>query len=464
MSDKAEGQQGSTAAKDRKALLKEVLQRRGLAAGGGRQAAGGRRPSAGQAGSIAEISPDFYEIGRFPELDHLRLGRKVAERLEIENPFLVAVEGKAGATLRIAGRDLLNFATYNYLGLSGHPEVSEAAKRAIDEMGTSPGASRLVSGERPIHGRLEQAIADMHGTEASIVFVSGHMTNVSAISTLLRPRDLILHDRLAHNSIIVGAQLSGATRLAFPHNDMAALETMLKEHRHRYERVLIAVEGIYSMDGDAAPLHRLIELKRRFKALLMVDEAHSVGVMGARGHGIGEELGCAGGEVDVWMGTLSKSFAGCGGYVAGCRDLVELMRFGASGFVYSVGMSPPLAAASLAAIRIMHREPERIEALRRNARLFLDCCRAAGLNCGLSDGYNIIPVIVGKSVSAARLSNRLAGRGINAQPILYPAVEERAARVRFFVTALHSEEQIRQAATIVAEEMANVAALDAGRE
>ncbi len=269
-----------------------------------------------------------------------------------------------------------------------------------------------------------------------------------------------MHDRLAHNSIVLGARLSGAARQSVPHNDMEALNEVLSANRRRYEKVLIAVEGIYGMDGDAAPLAQLVEIKRRHKALLMVDEAHSVGILGATGRGIGEHAGVKGTDVDIWMGTLSKTLSGCGGYIAGSGVLVDLLKLTAPGFVYSVGMPPALAAASEAALRIMLREPERIAKLRSNAKLFLELAQAKGLDTGNAEGYNIVPVITGRSTLAARLSNALLERGINVAPIIYPAVEERVARLRFFISSAHNETQIRFTVETVAEELARLRTME----
>jgi len=269
-------------------------------------------------------------------------------------------------------------------------------------------------------------------------------------------RDLVLHDSLIHNSVVQGALLSGAHRLAFPHNDWRALETLLERHRRQHERVLVVVEGHYGMDGDIPELGRFVEVKRRHDAFLMVDEAHSIGVLGPRGLGVGEHCGVAGEDVDLWMGTLSKSLAGCGGYIAGERALVELLKYGVPGFVYSVGMPAPMAAASLEALRILRAEPERVERLHRRARLLLELARRHGLDTGLSSGHSIVPVILGRAAAAARLANALFERGVNVLPITYPAVPEGQARLRFFVSAAHNEEQIRTAVDLTAEELARL--------
>jgi 8-amino-7-oxononanoate synthase len=406
------------------------------------------------------IPESFYRLDKLPQYVQLQLQRALVDRAGIANPFFSMHEGVARDTTRIGSREHINFSTYNYLDLNGHPEVSRAAIEAIEKFGTSASASRVVSGERPPHRALEAALAALHGVEDAVAFVSGHATNVSAIATVMGPKDLILHDRLAHNSIVLGAQLSGAARQSVAHNNIEALEEALSANRMRYEKVLIAVEGIYGMDGDVAPLARLVETKRKHKALLLVDEAHSIGVLGATGRGIGEHAGVARADVDLWMGTLSKTLSGCGGYIAGSGALIDLLKLTAPGFVYSVGMPPALAAASEAALRIMLQEPERIAKLRTNARLFLDLAHQKGLDTGSTEGYNIVPIITGRSTLAARLSNALLERGINVAPIIYPAVEERAARLRFFISSAHREEQIRFTVDTVAEELRRLRAME----
>jgi 8-amino-7-oxononanoate synthase len=398
------------------------------------------------------IPEQFTRFDLHPGYQQLRIMTDGAAKLGIRSPFFKLHEGIAGDRTRIGGREFLNFSSYNYLGLSGHPAVSAAAKAAIDRYGTSVSASRPVSGERPVHRELERALANAYGAEDAIVYVSGHATNVTTIGYLFGPKDLILHDEWIHNSALQGCLLSGARRLPFAHNDWAALDELLTQQRRQFERVLIVVEGIYSMDGDFPDLPRFIEVKRRHKAFLMVDEAHSFGVMGARGLGIREHFGLASRDVDIWMGTLSKTLAGCGGYIVGDSALVEHLKFLAPGFLYSVGMSPPVAAAALEALHTMQREPERVKTLHARGAQFLELARAAGIDTGGSAGISVIPAIVGSSLHAARLSARLFERGMNVQPILYPAVPEKLARLRFFMTCEHSEEDIRHAvATLRAE-------------
>lgn len=389
-----------------------------------------------------QIPEKFCRFDKFPGYEKIALPQAAARNLGIENPYFKTHDGVANATTIIGGKSYINFSSYNYLGLSGDPRVNQAAKDAIDRYGTSASASRLVAGERPIQRELEEAIAGLYEVEDCVVFVSGHATNVTTISTLFGPKDLIVHDSLIHNSVLEGIKLSGATRRAFAHNDPQALEQVLGEIRGNFERVLVIIEGLYSMDGDIPELPRFIDIKNRYKAFLMVDSAHSLGVLGNTGRGIRECFGLPGTEVDIWMGTLSKSFAGCGGFIAGQKALVEHLKYSASGFVYSVGIAPAMAAASLEAIRIMLAEPERLSGLRERAGYFLGQAKAKGIDTGLSQGYAVVPVIVGSSLKATKLSQHLFAQGINVQPIIYPAVEEKAARLRFFLSVTHTPEHI----------------------
>ena len=400
----------------------------------------------------ASLCPDskFTDFSEHPLYKQFSLMESAAELFRIGNPFFKIHEGKGGAHTIINGKSYCNYSHYNYLGLNGDPRVNSAAMEAMGRCGTSAGASRLVAGERPIQRELEQALAEVYGTEDCVVFVSGHATNVSTISTLFGPKDLIAHDSQIHNSIVEGCRLSGATRHPFPHNDLAALEQFLASNRRRFERVLIVVEGHYSMDGDIVDLPELVAMKKRYGAFLMVDEAHGLGVLGTHGKGLAEHFGVDGRDVDIWMGTLSKTLASCGGYIAGSKALVDILKFAAPGFVYSVGISPPLAAASLQALQIMLAEPERVRRLHENTQLFLSLARNARLDTGTSEGFAIVPVIVGSSRKAIALSNALFEHGINVQPIIHPAVEEKSARLRFFLSCDHEEENIRHTIQILA--------------
>lgn len=402
------------------------------------------------------IDPALCRFDSYPNYKDMLIQKAASEQLGLKNPFFRVHEGIAADTSVVDGKECINFSSYNYLGLSGDPRVMQAAKDAIDQYGTSASASRPVSGERPIQRQLEKKLAELYETEDCVVFVSGHATNVSTIGYLFGPNDLIIHDSLIHNSVLMGIQLSGAFRLSFPHNDWKALDRILSERRKSYQRVLIVTEGIYSMDGDYPDLPKFIDIKKRHKAFLMVDEAHSLGVMGERGKGIAEHYNIAGSEVDIWMGTLSKTLGGCGGYIAGEKALVDHLKFAAPGFLYSVGISPPLAAASLKALEILEQEPHRVRHIQHNGEFFKKRADEAGLDTGLSMGLSITPLIIGSSIKATRLSNLLFEKGINVQPIIYPAVEERAARLRFFICTTHTEEQIETTIEIIQAQLAKI--------
>lgn len=405
-----------------------------------------RRPGSADPGEPA--ARGFRDL---PGQREMAVMREAAGHLGIESPFFRAHAGTAGARSIVDGVDCLNFSSYDYLALNGDPRIHDAAGEAMARYGVSSSASRMVSGERPVHGALEAALAAHYRQDAALAFVSGHATNVTVIGHMMGPRDLILHDAAIHNSCLEGAKLSGARRIAFAHNDADAAERELADARREAHRALIVVEGHYSMDGDAPDLARFVALARRHDAWLMVDEAHGLGVLGATGGGVFEHCGVDPRDIDIWMGTLSKSLCSCGGFIAGNRDLVDWLRHSAPGFVYSVGLPPPLAAASAEALRILAAEPERVARLQSNALLFRDALRARGFDTGNSVGAAIVPLVTGSSVGAARLSNALLARGINVQPILFPAVPETRARLRFFLSAAHEPAALQAAADEIAE-------------
>ncbi|MET9258854.1 aminotransferase class I/II-fold pyridoxal phosphate-dependent enzyme [Amycolatopsis sp. NPDC004079] len=395
-------------------------------------------------------------IEEFPEAAAIEARLKEFDDLGVPNPYFRKHQGRMDATTSVAGREYLSFSSYNYLGLAGHPAVTAAVHEAVDRYGTSVSGSRLLAGDRDLSRDLEAELAAFLGVEDSLVLVSGHATNVGAIGHLVGPGDLIVHDSLAHDSILQGCALSGATRQPFPHNDTARLEDVLRRSRSRFRRVLIVVEGVYSMDGDVADLPALIDLKRRYGALLMVDEAHSIGTMGPRGAGVGDHFAVDRAGVDLWMGTLSKSLAGCGGYLAGSAKTVRWLRYSLPGFVYSVGITPANAAASHAALRILQEEPERLARLRDNSRLFLELATAVGLPTGSAGDTPIVPCVVGGSDATLRLATALYERGVVVDPILHPAVEEEQTRLRFFITSEHREDQLRYAVGVAGAELAEL--------
>jgi 8-amino-7-oxononanoate synthase len=406
------------------------------------------------------IDSSAHVIDEFPEVLELHERLASVEARGLNNPYFNVHERVTNQTAVIDGRTMINWSSYNYLGLSGDPKVTRAAQDAIGRYGTSVSASRVASGEKPIHRELERALATFLGAEAAVVMVSGHAAFVTVIGHLVGPNDLVLHDALAHDSIIGGAKMSGAQRRPFPHNDWQALDRTLAQLRPHYRRALIAIEGVYSMDGDIPDLPRFIEVKKRHRALLLIDEAHSIGVLGRTGRGIGEFFGVHRPDVDFWMGTLSKSMASCGGYVAGSEALVQYLKYTAPGFVFSVGMSPANAAAALEALRQIQQHPEKVRDLQERALLFLQLAKEHGVDTGFSDGSPVVPAILGNSVHALQVSEALRQRGINVQPILYPAVEERLARLRFFISSSHTEGQIRQTVQALAEEIAKIQEVD----
>ncbi|MDR2116869.1 MAG: aminotransferase class I/II-fold pyridoxal phosphate-dependent enzyme [Planctomycetaceae bacterium] len=409
-----------------------------------------RKPVHEEKNISREIPEEYDHIEKFPEYQVLKANLEMVQKTGL-NRFFDVHEGITNDRATINGKEYINFSNYNYINTSGDLEVTRAAIEACERYGTSVSASRLVSGNKPIHRELEAAISTFLGCEDTLVFVSGHSTNEGVIGHLLNEKDMILFDSLAHNSIVEGALLSGARRRPFPHNDWEAANWILNKHRKEYRRVLIAVEGVYSMDGDYPDLPKLIEVKKQHHALLMVDEAHSFGVLGKTGRGIGEHFNVNRRDVDLWMCTLSKTLASCGGYISGSKELVEYLKYTAPNFVFSVGLSPPNCAAALAAIRLLDREPQRVEQLRRNGKLFLELAKANGLDTGTSRDSAVIPVILGNSLRALKVSKALFDKGINVQPILHPAVEEKAARLRFFITSAHTEEQIHYTIQVLTE-------------
>lgn len=399
-------------------------------------------------------TPTFAELPAYRSIAKYRDYQKL---FALKDPFFQVHEARSGAEARIADRNLVNFASYDYLGLNQDAEVGAAAIEAVSQFGTSVSASRLVAGERPLHRALEAALASFYETEDALVYVSGHATNVSAISTIVGPKDIIFYDDFVHNSASTGAKLSGAKLVAFKHGDPEDLARKLAEHRENHTFALVLMEGLYSMDGDVPDLPRFIEVKQQFGAWLMIDEAHSLGVLGSTGRGIAEHFGIDPREVDIWMGTLSKTLSSCGGYIAGRRELIDVLKYQSPGFVYSVGMPASSTAAALKSLEVLQRNPERVTRLQNNGKFFLEECKALGLNTGLSVGYAVVPVIVGDAVLAIRLTERLYDRGINALPIIYPAVQLKTDRVRFFITSEHTHEQLRHAAQVTREELDQLA-------
>lgn len=383
-----------------------------------------------------------YEISSLPEVKALEVQKKAIIDCSVDNPYFRVNEVITGRHTRISGNDLISYSGYNYIGMSGDPFVIERAKQAIDKYGTSPSASRLVTGEKPIHGELERAISKFIGAESALAFPSGHATNVTVIGHFFSSADLIIYDELSHNSIVEGCVLSGARRLSFPHNDYEKCKEIVAENVGFYEKIAVVIEGVYSMDGDIAPLDKFVEIRKEHPVFLYVDEAHSLGTIGETGRGVSELFGVCPGDVDFWMGTLSKSLASNGGYIAGRSELIEYLKYTTPGFVYTAGLSPPNTAAALASLELLELEPKRVERLQKNSDLFRSLALKAGLNIGLSHGTPIIPIIVGSTEAAILMADSMFKRGICVHPIFYPTVPLGEARLRFFVSSLHTEEDI----------------------
>jgi 8-amino-7-oxononanoate synthase/acyl carrier protein len=389
--------------------------------------------------TVAEINPvTCFTDSR----EYLTFQERLKEMAHIDDPYFIRHDGILKDVSLVNGREVLNFASYNYLCMSGHPETVRAACEATVRYGTSASGSRLLAGEKGLYCELEQEIAAWKHTEAALVLVSGHATNVTFVGNFCNERDLILYDTLSHNSILQGCLLSRAKCRAFPHNDVKALEDILKLSRASFEKILLVVEGVYSMDGDIAPIDEFVWLKKKYGLILMVDEAHSACVIGERGGGVDEYFGLEPTDIDIKMGTLSKGLGACGGFLAGSEALIQYLRYNVPGFVFSVGISPPVAAAALEALRILRRDPTPVAALKKNIAYFVNAARQADLNICLAGETAIIPILIGDETNAFRLSGMLLERGISVPPAVFPAVSMGKARLRFCVTSSHKEEQI----------------------
>ena len=356
------------------------------------------------------------------------------------------ITGAQGSEIEIDGRRLINFSSNDYLGLANDPRLREAATAAIDEFGVGAGASRLISGNLSPHPRLERAVAKWKGTEAALCFSSGYAAALGTIPALVTKNEVVLLDKLCHASLIDGARLSGAILRVFPHNRLGKLESHLEWARreHPGKRVLIITESVFSMDGDLAPLRKLVELKKRFGALLMVDEAHAVGVVGPNGRGLAAAENVSE-EVDVQMGTLSKALGASGGYICGARTLIEWLINRARSFIYSTAPPPGIAAAALAAVDFLASPEgeERRLLLWERIRLIQQLLPRAGLKGeAVAASSAIFPLIVGDEKAALDLAAALQSKGFLVPAIRYPTVAKGAARLRITVTAAHKAAQI----------------------
>lgn len=349
------------------------------------------------------------------------------------------VPGSARVRVKDRG-EMLMFGSYSYLGLIGHPAIDRAAQEAITRFGTGTNGVRLLAGTLPLHNELEAGIAAFKGTEAAVAFASGYIANISTISALLDRHDTVICDKLDHASIVDGCLLSGANMVRFRHNDLGHLAKRLAQANPDRQRMVI-VDGVYSMDGDIADLPGIRALCDRYGALLMVDEAHALGVLGATGTGIEEHFGMGPDTIDIKMGTLSKAIPSVGGYVAGSSEMISGLKHKARGFIYSAAIPPASAAASIAALQVIRDEPERVQRLQRLFAHFLDKLKAAGFDL-LSSQAAIAPIVCGTDEQATRLMMHCVERGIFVQAILPPVVPVGLSRLRATVTANHTIEDI----------------------
>lgn len=396
-------------------------------------------------GSVDESNAETRTVTKITRFEDTNEYKAFLHRMESaggHNPYFAVHDSALRDTSILNGREVLNFSSYNYVGMSGRAETVEAAKQAAERYGTSASGSRLLGGERPIHRQLEEAIAKWKHTEDAIVLVGGHSTNVTFVGNFCVKGDLILYDKLAHNSICEGCRLSDAESKPFPHNDFNALESILKNCRDNYSKVLIAVEGVYSMDGDIAPIPEYVRIKKQYGCFLMVDEAHSACVLGKTGAGVDEYFDLQPDDVDFKYGTLSKGLGTCGGYIAAKHSIIEYMRYMLPGFVFSVGLSPVLAAATLKSLELLQSDSSILERLHRNIALFVGEAKKRGFNTCLAGESAIIPIFVGKDEDAFALSTRLAEKGVFVPPAVYPAVPVGKARLRFCVISEHTPDQI----------------------
>jgi glycine C-acetyltransferase len=345
------------------------------------------------------------------------------------------------------GKEVVNLASNNYLGLADHPKLIEAAVAAAKKYGAGSGAVRTISGTMGIHLELEEKIAKFKKVEACVVFQSGFAANAGTVSAVLGTEDHIVSDQLNHASIIDGARLSKAKIHVFPHRDTAAAESILQGLAVKPGHKVLITDGVFSMDGDIAPLPKLVEIAEKYGAIMMIDDAHSSGVLGRNGRGTVDHFGLHG-RVDIQVGTLSKAIGVLGGYVCGSRDLIDFLYARARPFLFSTSHPPSVAASCIAAFDILESEPERIERLWENTRYFKEQLNAAGFNTGDSE-TPITPIMVGEAKKAHEFSRSLFENGMLATGIGYPTVAEGKARIRTIVTATHTREMLDRALEIL---------------
>lgn len=364
------------------------------------------------------------------------------EALKQEGLFMTirTLESPQGAWVVVEGRKVLNLCSNNYLGFCNDQALKEAAKRAIDEYGVGPGAVRVIAGTMKLHLELERKLAEFKGTEEVVSFQSGFCANLAVIPALVGHEDVIFSDELNHASIIDGCRLSRAEIIRYAHCDVDDLKAKLKEHRHKFRRALIVTDGVFSMDGDIAPLPDIVRLAREYDAFVAVDDAHGEGVLGRGGRGIIDHFGLHG-EVDIEVGTLSKAFGVVGGYVAGSHELCEYLRQRGRPFLFSNAVTPADVAACIAAVDILARSENRVRKLWENVCYFQNGLKSLGFNIGKTQ-TPITPVMLGEATLAQEFARRLFEEGIFVQAFGYPVVPRGAARVRVMISAVHTKDDL----------------------
>jgi glycine C-acetyltransferase len=347
-----------------------------------------------------------------------------------------------GARLIVDGKDVLNFCSNNYLGLANHPKIVEAAKEATKKYGVGPAAVRSIAGTTDLHVQLEQRLAKFKGAEDVITFQSGFTANLGTISALVGREDVIFSDRLNHASIIDGSRLSGAKIVPYEHNDAGALEDAIKDNASKFRRALIITDGVFSMDGDIAPLPALVEVAKKYDILFMVDDAHGEGVLGKGGRGIVDHFGLHG-QVDIEVGTMSKAFGVVGGMVAGEKVIIEWLRQRGRPFLFSSAVTAPDAAACLAAVDLLEESTELVDKLWDNAKYFKEEMKKLGFDTGMSE-TPITPVMLGEAPLAQQFSRELFEKGVFAMAIGFPTVAKGKARIRVMISASHDRDDLGQ--------------------
>ena len=385
--------------------------------------------------------------------EYIKFAKRIKDTFSEVNPYAVAHDSVIRDTSIIDGKEVINMGSYNYLGMSGHPETVKAAIEAIKKYGTSSSGSRSLAGEKTIYRDMEKTIAKWKHTDDAIVCTGGWATNVAFVSCFMKEGDLILYDERSHSSVIEGARLSHADSKAFAHNDMKELEEILKRIEGKYHKVLLAAEGVYSMDGDMGPVPELIALKKKYKCFLVIDEAHSGGILGEHGGGCDEYYNLAPDDIDIKYGTMSKALGTVGGYVAARQEIIDYLRGSMSGFVFTAGIAPPLAAACQKTVELIMSDNTPVQNLHRNIRYFVRRAKEEGLvkdHCGETP---IVPIVVGSDLDAAKLSGELLKRGIFIPPAMYPAVPIGQARLRVSISSTHSIEQLETVIVNIADAM-----------